>query len=146
MLGAVGRRVKAATLVVLLAGGCGWRDTTRMTATHAAVLTSIARKGYELVVAGRLTAETMPELTYPLERAQAFVASRTPRAAGHDREALAALAALVERYRRFVDVLDRVRRERTPHGLRALARELRQVRAASRDVRTAIRGGASPAR
>jgi hypothetical protein len=139
MLGAVGRRVKAATLLVLVGGACGWRDTTRMTATHAEVLTSVARKGYELVVAGRLTAETMPELTYPLERSQAFVAARTPGAAGRERDAVAALAALVERYRRFVDVLDRVRRDRTPQGLRALATALRQVRAASRRVDAATR-------
>ena len=76
MVSAGDGRVKAA-LVVLVLAGCFWRTYGRLAATHVEVLTAMARKGADLVASGRLTAESMPELTYPLERAQAF--ARTAR-------------------------------------------------------------------
>src|SRR3990172_12669864 len=63
--------VKAAVVLLLLAG-CFWRSYGPQAATHTDVLVGIARKGADLVGGGRLTAESMPELTYPLERAVAF--------------------------------------------------------------------------
>jgi hypothetical protein len=139
MLGAGGRRVKAAPLLALALAACFWRGYGRLAATHAELLAAIARKGYDLVAAGRLTAESMPELTYPLERAQAFVADAGRRAGSARPPSLGALETLVERYRRFIDVLDRVRRARTTAGRRELAARLREVRAAARQTRAALR-------
>src|SRR5205814_6177892 len=67
MVGGGGVRVKAAFALVLLAG-CFWRTYGRLAATHVDLLVAMARKGTDLVASGRLSAESMPELTYPLER------------------------------------------------------------------------------
>ena len=53
----------------------------------------------------------MPELTYPLERAQAFAEAARARAGGQAPDSLLALEALLVRYRMFLDTLDRVRRD-----------------------------------
>ena len=79
----------------------------------------MARKGTDLVASGRLTAESMPELTYPLERADAFVHAARARSGADGPRSLDALETLVARYRAFVDVLDRVRREQTGEAARA---------------------------
>src|SRR5438874_12643959 len=109
MVGAAPSRVKAALAFVLLAG-CFWRSYDRLAATHADLLLAMARKGTDLVASGRLTAESMPELTYPLERAQAFVHEARARSGGAPPASLEALDALRARYRVLVDALDRVRR------------------------------------
>src|SRR5205814_2235774 len=70
IVGGGGARVKAALALALLAG-CFWRTYGRLAATHAELLVAMARKHTDLVASGRLTAESMPELTYPPERAQA---------------------------------------------------------------------------
>ena len=81
----------------------------------------------------------MPELTYPLERAQAFAASEAARAGDPPPPSLVAFRALVDRYREFVDTLDRVRRERTgPAAREALAPALAAVEGAAETVRAAL--------
>ena len=139
MVGGGGARVKAALALVLLAG-CFWRTYGRLAATHVELLVAMARKGTDLVASGRLTAESMPELTYPLERAQAFVREARTRSDGAPLASLDALDELCARYQTFVDVLDRVRRERSGEAARAaLAEPLAAVEAAAESVRTALR-------
>ena len=130
--------VKAAVVLVLFTG-CFWRSYGPHAATHTDVLVGIARKGADLVGGGRLTAESMPELTYPLERAVAFAASAAGR--GDERpESLRAFETLIARYREFVDALDRARREHEPNDARrALAAPLAAVEAAGERVREALR-------
>jgi len=100
----------------------------------------MARKGTDLVASGRLTAESMPELTYPLERAEAFVHSARARGLATPPASLAALEALVARYRTFLDTLDRVRRVETGDAARAaLAGPLADVERAADAVRAALR-------
>ena len=96
MVSAGDGRVKAA-LVVLVLAGCFWRTYGRLAATHVEVLTAMARKGADLVASGRLTAESMPELTYPLERAQAFARTARERSGEAPPASLAAFAELLER-------------------------------------------------
>src|SRR5262244_1780910 len=60
------------SLALSLFGACFWRSYGKAAATHADLLVAMARKGADLVASERLTAENMPELTYPLERAEAF--------------------------------------------------------------------------
>mgnify|MGYP006992540842 CR=1 FL=1 len=139
MVGGCARRVKAAALVLLVAAGCAGRADVRQALTHAGLLTALARKGADLVASGRLTAESMPELTYPLERAQAF-AGATAAGAGAARPPwLTPFEALVGRYRDFVDALDRVRREEGGTAARAaLAGPLAAVEAAADVLRAAL--------
>src|SRR5207245_5225010 len=108
MVGPRGTSVKAALVLAMLAG-CFWRTYGRLAATHVDVLVGMARKGVDLVANGRFTAESMPELTYPLERAQAFAETARARAAGRPPGSLLAFEALLVRYRRFLDPLARVR-------------------------------------
>jgi len=125
--------------VLALVSGCFWRSYGRIAATHVDLLTAMAHKGADLVVSGRLTAESMPELTYPLERAQAFVADAKARRRDTPPTSLAALETLVGRYRDFIDVLDRVRREQTGEAARAaLAGPLAEVDRAAEAVRAAL--------
>jgi len=125
--------------VLALVSGCFWRSYGRIASTHIDVLTAMAHKGADLVASGRLTAESMPELTYPLERAQAFVAEAKARHRNIPPASLAALETLVGRYRDFVDVLDRVRREQTGEAARAaLAGPLAEVDRAADAVRAAL--------
>jgi hypothetical protein len=133
--------VKAITALVLLAmTGCFWRSYAARMTTHADLLVSMARKGADLAGADRLTAETMPELTYPLERAQAFAREARARAGeGGPPASLDAFDTLVARYRAFVDALDRDRREhRGAAAAAALAEPLAQVVAAADAVRAAL--------
>jgi hypothetical protein len=135
MVGARRGRVKAAITLALL-GGCFWHSAGREAATHVDVMTAIAHKGVDLVVAGRLTAESMPELTYPLERAQAFAARWRGGAAP---PWLHAFVDLLDRYRDLVDALDRVRREAKGEAAATALREpLARVDAAADAVRAAL--------
>ena len=135
MVGAQRGRVKAAIALALLAG-CFWRSARREATTHVEVLTAIAHKGVDLVVAGRLTAESMPELTYPLERAQAFA---TRWSGGTPPAWLPPFRDLLDRYRELVDALDRVRREAKGDAAAAALREpLASVDAAAAAVRAAL--------
>lgn len=143
MVGARASTVKAASalLVVLVAGaGCFWHTYGRLAATHVEVMTGMARKGVDLVAAGRLTAESMPELTYPLERAQAFARTAAARSGDARPPSLAAFETLLERYRGFVDQLDRVRRDEARDAAgAALAAPLAEVEAAGAAVLAALR-------
>jgi hypothetical protein len=139
MVGNGRRRVKALCLAALLFGGCFWRSYGKLATTHAEVLTGMARKGADLVASGRLTAESMPELTYPLERARAFAREAARRSRGAPPPSLAAFETLVARYRSFVDTLDRVRREQSGEPARAaLAEPLAAVESAATEVRGAL--------
>jgi hypothetical protein len=143
MVSGRGRRVKAALLFALAgasAAGCFWRSYGRLAATHVEVLAAMARKGADLVASGRLTAESMPELTYPLERAQAFARAATERSGEARPGSLSAFAALLDRYRAFVDALDRVRRVETGDAARAaLAAPLAAVEEGGETVLAALR-------
>jgi hypothetical protein len=111
-----------------------------MMSTHTDVLVGIARKGVDLVASGRFTAESMPELTYPLERAQAFAAKAHARVRGAAPASLGEFDALIARYRAFLDALDRVRRTTPPESARAaLAEPLAAVEEAAERVREALR-------
>lgn len=147
MVGRRGNSVKAALCVSLALTGCFWRTYGRIVATHAELLTAMARKGADLVASGRLTAESMPELTYPLERTQAFVQRARARAGDAPPASLLALETLAARYRTFVDALDRGRRELRGEAARAaLAAPLADVEAASSAVTAALRAeGRAPA-
>lgn len=143
MVSAAGGTVKAARLLAVLASvlaGCFWHSYGRLALTHVELLTALARKGADLVANGRFTAESMPELTYPLERAQAFAKEARARAGEAPPASLVAFETLVARYRAFVDTLDRVRREHTGAAARAaLEPPLAAVEAAAEEVRAALR-------
>src|SRR4029453_10119075 len=106
MLGRRTPRVKAIACIVCVAIiGCFWRSYAPRMRTHAEVMVSIARKAVDLVASGRFTAESMPELTYPLERADAFAREARRRAGTNAPPSLAAFEELIVRYRAFVEPL-----------------------------------------
>jgi maltooligosyltrehalose synthase len=125
--------------LVLGAAGCFAQRYPRHAATHADLLAAMARKGADLVVAGQLTAESVPELTYPLERALAFTRHARQRTGAAAPASLAALEALAERYRTFIDTVDRIRREQRGDIARAtLAAPLAAVEAAAQAVHSTL--------
>jgi hypothetical protein len=127
-------------MALALLGGCFWRSYGRLATTHVEVLVGIARKGADLVAGGRFTAESMPELTYPLERAQAFSRAAAARSGAARPASLEAFEILLVRYREFLDALDRVRREQGGEAARrALAPPLAAIEAAGEGVRAALR-------
>ena len=139
MVGPRGTSVKAALVLALLAG-CFWRAYGRLAATHVDVLLGMAGKGVDLVANGRFTAESMPELTYPLERARAFAEGAHARAGATPPESLTAFDALLGRYQALVDALDRVRRAERPDAARhALEAPLAAVEAAGTAVQASLR-------
>jgi len=77
--------------------------------THTELLVAFARKGRDLVATGRFTAENLPELTYPLERATAFAAEARGRLVPPP-ASLQAFETLLARYRAFVELVEDVRR------------------------------------
>ena len=108
--------------------------------THAEVMVSIAHKAVDLVATGRFTAESVPELTYPLERAEAFARQARERAGADAPPSLARFDELIARYRAFVDAVDRTRREqRGADAAAALAGPLRTVEDAATAVNEALR-------
>jgi hypothetical protein len=128
--------------LAVLGAGCIWRSDAEKAAVHAEVLVAQARKGRDLVVRSRFSAESMAELTYPLERARVFAQEARPRRGRPAPPWLAPFDELVARYRDFVDVLDRVRREHRGRAAReALAGPLRAVKTAARAVRSALAAG-----
>jgi len=143
MLGPAFRAVKAnCVLVVLVAGlgvvsGCFWRSYPDRLRTHSELLVSFAHKARDLVAARRFTAENLPELTYPLERASAFAAQGRQHAATPP-ASLVAFEVLIDRYRAFVDLVDQMRRDRAgPDAARALDAPLLAIDAAASDVKVA---------
>jgi len=138
MVGGGARRVKAA-LALALVTGCFWRSYGHLMAAHVDVLVGEAHKGVDLVVGGRLAAESMPELTYPLERAEAFARDAATRAP-HDLGSLAAFQTLIAHYRALIDLLDQVRRQHRGEAARAaLTASLAAVDQAGEAVRAALR-------
>ena len=106
--------------------------------THTELLVAVARKGRDLVATGRFTAESLPELTYPLERANAFGADATRRASPPP-ASLVAFETLLARYRTFVELLDDTRRtKRGAAGAAELAQPLADVEAAAVEVTAAL--------
>lgn len=135
MVGGAGLGIKAAVVLGLLSG-CFWHSYGRQAATHTDVLVGIARKGVDLAASGRFTAESMPELTYPLERAEAF--ARAAARATTPPPSLAAFETLVARYRELVDAIDRARRDRSVPPGEHLAQPLAAVEEAAQTVRAAL--------
>ena len=152
MVGLGNTRVKgiagvACAAIVLAVMGCFWRSYASRVRTHAAVMVSIARKAVDLVATGRFTAESMPELTYPLERADAFAQQARRRSGADVPPSLAAFEELIARYRAFVDVLDRTRRDQRGAAAAAtLAEPLRAVEEAAGAVEEALRRDGSAGR
>jgi hypothetical protein len=70
MVGDGVRPAKAALAPIMLAS-CFWRSYGPQATTHTDVPVGTARKGADLVGNDRFVAESMPELTHPLERAVA---------------------------------------------------------------------------
>jgi hypothetical protein len=123
----------------MLVAGCFWRSYGARMTTHADVLVGMARKAVDLVVSGRMTAETMPELTYPLERAQAFAAEAKTRSGAHPPPSLVAFEELVAHYRDLVDHADRARRDGKGEAARErLASDLAAVERATEAVRATL--------
>jgi hypothetical protein len=141
MVGPGGAWVKAIVCLVAAAlGGCFWRSYAPRMRTHTEVMVGVARKAVDLVVAGRFTAETLPELTYPLERAEDFARRARARAGDQGPPSLSAFETLTARYRTFVDELDRIRRERRgADAAAALAEPLRAVEQQAVAVQEALR-------
>ena len=127
-------------LAVVAAGGCFWRSYAPRLRTHTELMVAMARKGADLVASGRLTAENMPELTYPLERAEAFARDAHAHGGTPPPASLVAFDTLVARYRAFVDALDATRRtQRGTEAAAALAGPLTSVENAARAVDDALR-------
>ena len=141
MVGPGGVRVKAiACLAIAVLGACFWRSYAPRMRTYSEVMVSIAHKGADLVRAGHFTAESVPELTYPLERAEAFAREVRGHAGAEPPASLLAFETLIARYRSFVDALDRSRREQAPEDAAArLAEPLRAVDDAAAAVDKALR-------
>ena len=137
IVGPRGHRVKAALLLLL--AGCFWRTYGSLAATHTDLLVAMARKGTDLVASGRFGAENMPELTYPLERADAFAHTARARAGDPPPASLLAFEELLIRYRMFVDALDQTRRAAKGDEARAaLAAPLAAVEASAAAARAAL--------
>lgn len=143
MLSPTSGTVKAIrTAVVLLmcvavASGCFWRSYPKRMRTHVEVLVGIARKASDLVAARRFTAENLPELTYPLERATAFAAEVRARTSTPP-ESLDAFETLLARYRALVTAADEGRIRLPSVGGAALAAPLADVEEAARAVEAAL--------
>jgi hypothetical protein len=141
MVGPDAPRVKAIICLVALAcAGCFWCTYAPRVRTHSEVMVAIARKAVDLVATGRFTAESLPELTYPLERAAAFARQARERAGDAPPPSLAAFETLIGRYRAFIDAVDRTRRDlRGADAAAALAPALREVEQGAADVDAALR-------
>ncbi len=147
MLGAATRGVKTIRLpaivvcCALVASGCFWHRYSGRVGVHTEVLVAVARKVRDLVATGRFTAETLPELTYPLERAQAFASDAERHLADGQAKppSLVAFEELVAAYRRYVESVDEARR-RPPDGDPAagLAAPLAAVETAAKSVTAAL--------
>jgi hypothetical protein len=132
------RALIALLACAVVAGGCFWRSYPHRMRTHTELLVSFARKGRDLVATGRFTAESLPELTYPLERATAFAGDARGRTSTPP-ASLDAFDALLARYRTFVELLDDARRtKRGAAGADELAKPLADVESAAEAVTAAL--------
>jgi hypothetical protein len=110
---------------------------------HTRLVEAMARKGVDLVVADRFTAEALGEMLYPLARAQAFAEEARRLLDGEDGPApLGAFEALLVDYAALCDLVDRQRREGA--GVRAAAvlrPALERVERSAGVVRDALAAG-----
>jgi hypothetical protein len=111
------RRVNALRrilLMLLLVGGgfwgYFWHRYPRLVVTHAQLLADMAEKGRDLVAVGQFTAESLPELTYPLKRALAFEQESLRGTGSSPPASLLAFSRLVVAYQGLVQTLDDARR------------------------------------
>ena len=146
MVGPRLRGVKAAAGLWLLLAvvGCFAHRYPRLVVTHAELLADMAEKGRDLVVAGRFTAESLPELTYPLERATVYEAEARRQFGAAVPTSLAAFTGLVAEYQAFVRTLDDLRRQ--PPDQRDVTRPtldaaVASLRRRADEVRIAATGG-----
>ena len=101
-------------LLLVIGGGLWgpfWHRYPRLVVTHAQLLADMAEKGRDLVVVGQFTAASLPELTYPLERALAFEHETARRTGSPPPTSLAAFSRLVAAYQGLVETLDDTRRQ-----------------------------------
>ena len=124
--------------------GCFAHRYPRLVVTHAELLADMAEKGRDLVVAGRFTAESLPELTYPLERATVYEAEARQRFGATVPASLEAFTSLVAEYQIFVRTLDDLRRQ--PQDQREITRPpldaaVASLRRRADEVRAAAVGG-----
>jgi hypothetical protein len=125
-------------LCLAVASGCFWRTYPQRLRTHSDLLVAFARKGRDLVATGRFTAENLPELTYPLERAAAFAADVRRRTEAPP-ASLLAFERLLERYRAFVERVDRERHERAgPADVSSLDAAVVAIESAAGEVAAAL--------
>ena len=125
-------------LCMAVASGCFWRSYPQKLRTHSELLVSFARKGRDLVATGRFTAENLPELTYPLERAAAFAADARRRTDAPP-ASLVAFERLIAEYRAFVEQVDRERHDRSGSAEAAtLDTPLAEIESTGRDVAAAL--------
>ena len=139
MLGPGRVGVKAALALGCALAGCHTRgDTARAAATHVELMVAMAAKGSDLLANGRFTAESLPELTYPLERAAAFAADARRRTDAPP-ASLVAFERLIAQYRAFVDRIDRERHDRSgPAEAATLDAPLTEIESSGRDVAAAL--------
>lgn len=118
-----------AVVVALATVGCFWREFDARLAMHTELLRDQARKGVDVAVAGRFTAEGLTELLYPLGRARAFAAAARRRLGdGPPPPALLEFEQLLAAYTRLCDAIDRARRAHAgPVPAAALASPLARV-------------------
>jgi hypothetical protein len=153
MLGPAWRAVKANSAPIVLVcclavvTGCFWRRYPERLRIHGEVLVSTARKARDLVATGRFTAESVPELTYPLARAEAFAAESHRRSGATPPASLVAFEELLARYRAFVELVDETRRrERGAAAAERLGEPLAAVERAAREVTAALARERAPLR
>jgi hypothetical protein len=122
----------------LLTVGCFWRSYGPRMHVHADVLRSMARKGADLVRAGRFEPGSLPELLYPLDRARAFAARARARSAADPPPSLGAFDALLDAYAALCTVLDEQRRFGTAGDEVRVATALARVEGAAAAVERAL--------
>jgi hypothetical protein len=115
--------------MAVLAAGCFWRHFDARVAVNAELLRDEARKGVDLAVAGRVSAEELAELLYPLARARALAADARRRLGSRPAPpALRGLEKLLAAYAKLCNAIDRERRAHAgPVPRPVLARPLGRV-------------------
>jgi hypothetical protein len=96
-----------ALLVLIALSSCIWRGYAEVMRVHLDVLAGIADKAAGNAAAGqRPSSNDVTELTYPMERAQQFVAAYRNDA---ERESYRRFVAALAHYRALVDAIDAAR-------------------------------------
>lgn len=127
-----------ALLLLLALSSCIWRGYAEVMRVHLDVLAGIADKAAANAAAGqRPSSNDVTELTYPMERAQQFVAAYRNDA---ERESYRLFVAALARYRALVDAIDAARGEaaRWDAARPEVAALYRNWQAAAADARAAL--------